>query len=165
MQAMLVWITFSIGKDLWLFRYFCVDMKYSNEKLYCQTVGDGRYVPIPPVSHVQCCLQLSYRDSSDSLTLSFSLGRIQDSQDILGPSLHVPLKKLSMLSGESLGHPGILPSRPPHTAVWRILWTSWGSQDILGSSLHVPLTQLPHSLVPRPCPAFCRLQYRKAWRA
>ena len=24
---------------------FCVDMKYSKEKLYCQTVSDGRYVP------------------------------------------------------------------------------------------------------------------------
>ena len=24
---------------------FCVDMKYSKKKLYCQTFGDGRYVP------------------------------------------------------------------------------------------------------------------------
>ena len=24
---------------------FCVDMKYSKDKLYCRTVSDGRYVP------------------------------------------------------------------------------------------------------------------------
>ena len=25
--------------------YFCVDMKYSNEELYSQTLSDGKYVP------------------------------------------------------------------------------------------------------------------------
>ena len=57
-------------------------------------------------------------DSSDSLTLSFSLRRIQDSYDIPGSSLHVPLTQLPMLSRGSLGHP-----TGSHT-IRRIPWTS-----------------------------------------
>ena len=54
-----------------------------------------------------------------------------ESLDIPGYSLGVPLTQLPMLSRdpldiqEFLGHPGILPSCPSHTAVWRVLWTSW----------------------------------------
>ena len=44
----------------------------------------------------------------------------EDPLDISGSSLQVPL---TQLSGGSFGHPGILPSGPSHTAVWRILWT------------------------------------------
>ena len=115
---------------------------------------------------LQSCqvLPTTVLDSSDSLTLTF---QSWEDPGFLGRSRDLPFISLSTSCPcypedpldilRFLGHPGILPSSPSHTAVWRILWTSRDppfkslSHSCLGflghpGILHVPLTQLPHAV-------------------